>query len=62
MNNWCTKNRFTPVVDYPCLDSIDHIENIKQHVLGDNTSTVEASFQKQGIHTNKWNDKTVKTC
>ena len=31
-------------------------------MLGDNTSTVEASFQKHGTRENKWNDKTVKTC
>ena len=35
---------------------------LKKHVLGDNTSTVEASFHKQGTQVNKWNDNTVKTC
>ena len=62
MNNWCTKNRFAPLVDYPCVDSIDHVDNIEKHVLGDNTSTVEASLHKQGTQVNKWNENTVKTC
>ena len=46
MNNWYTHNRFAPLIDSSCVDSIDHVDSIEQDVLGNNTSTLKSKTSK----------------